>query len=117
MIPSIHDCGFETLNPWESFDTISQKNQKINSIRNIVKKNEVLKVLNKELAISNERLLEKADIVVAILDGSDVDSGVTAEIGYAYALRKKIIGYRSDFRVTGDNQGATVNIQVEHFHQ
>ena len=74
-----------------------------------------MKVLNKELAISNERLLEKADIVVAILDGSDVDSGVAAEIGYAYALRKKIIGYRSDFRVTGDNQGVTVNIQVEHF--
>ncbi len=42
----------------------------------------------------------------------DVDSGMATEIGYAYA---KGNGYRGDFRIAGDNPGAIVNLQVEHF--
>lgn len=43
--------------------------------------------------------LQKADIVVANLDGTDVDSGTAWEIGYAYQLQKPVIGIRSDARV------------------
>jgi len=50
-----------------------------------------------------------------VLDGSDVDSGTAAEIGYAFAQKKKIFGYRSDFRLAADNEGAMVNLQVEYF--
>ena len=53
--------------------------------------------------------------MLAILDGTDVDSGTASEIGYAFALGKKILGYRGDFRLTGDNPGSTVNLQVEYF--
>jgi len=34
-------------------------------------------------------MIKASQIVVAVLDGPDVDSGVTSEIGYAYALGKK----------------------------
>ena len=51
----------------------------------------------------------------AVLDGTDVDSGTAAEIGYAFARGKKILGYRGDFRLSADNEGATVNLQVEYF--
>jgi nucleoside 2-deoxyribosyltransferase len=71
--------------------------------------------LNKELAKNNEEMIKASKFIVAVLDGPDVDSGVAAEIGYAYALRKKIIGYRSDIRLTGDNIGAKINLQVEYF--
>ena len=40
--------------------------------------------------------LKSADIVVALLTGRDVDSGTSAEIGYAYALNKKIIGINAN---------------------
>lgn len=40
----------------------------------------------------------KADIIIAILDGPDVDSGTSFEIGYAFALNKPVIGVRTDFR-------------------
>jgi hypothetical protein len=30
-------------------------------------------------------------------------------------MNKKIIGYRSDKRITGDNIGANVNLQIEYF--
>ena len=36
--------------------------------------------------------LEKADMVVTLLTGRDIDSGTAAEIGYAYAHKKELIG-------------------------
>ena len=50
-----------------------------------------------------------------MLDGTDVDSGTAAEIGYAFAKNKLIIGYRGDFRLSADNEGGIVNLQVEYF--
>jgi nucleoside 2-deoxyribosyltransferase len=50
-----------------------------------------------------------------VLDGTDVDSGTASEIGYAYARGKLIVGYRGDFRLSSDNEGGIVNLQVEHF--
>ena len=43
--------------------------------------------------------IEKADAVVAILDGPDVDSGTAFEIGYACARGKPVIGVKTDTRV------------------
>jgi nucleoside 2-deoxyribosyltransferase len=42
--------------------------------------------------------LESADLVIALLDGCDVDSGTAVEIGYAYAKGKKIFGLLTDKR-------------------
>ena len=42
--------------------------------------------------------LDRCDAVVAILDGSDSDSGTCIEIGYARAKGKPVIGVRTDFR-------------------
>lgn len=42
--------------------------------------------------------VKNADVVMACLDGPDADSGTCAEVGYAYALGKPVIGYRTDFR-------------------
>jgi len=50
-----------------------------------------------------------------VLDGPDVDSGTAAEIGYAFARGKLIVGYRGDSRVSADNEGGVVNLQVEFF--
>ena len=51
--------------------------------------------------VSEEDLkgLEQADVVVAILDGPDVDSGTAFEVGYAYAKGKPVIGLKTDMRV------------------
>ena len=42
--------------------------------------------------------LERCDVVVAVLDGPDADSGTAFEMGYAYALGKPVVGVRTDFR-------------------
>jgi nucleoside 2-deoxyribosyltransferase len=54
--------------------------------------------------------LNSSDIVVAVLDGVDVDSGTAWEIGYAYAKGKPVIGLRTDFRTLSDG---VVNLMVE----
>lgn len=42
--------------------------------------------------------LDRCDVVVAVLDGPDADSGTCFEIGYARGRGKAVIGLRTDFR-------------------
>ncbi len=48
---------------------------------------------------SDVKGLDWAETVVACLDGADPDSGTSWELGYAYAMKKKAIVYRTDFRL------------------
>jgi nucleoside 2-deoxyribosyltransferase len=42
--------------------------------------------------------IRRADIIIAVLDGPDVDAGVAVEIGVSWALGKRVIGLRTDSR-------------------
>ena len=53
--------------------------------------------------------VDEADVILAMLDGSDVDSGTCVELGYAYAKNKPIIGVRTDYRSLEDKG---VNLMV-----
>jgi nucleoside 2-deoxyribosyltransferase len=44
------------------------------------------------------KALERCDVMVAVLDGPHVDSGVAFEIGYFHALNKPIVGFHTDRR-------------------
>ena len=48
------------------------------------------------------RGLDSADLIIAVLDGSDADSGTCWECGYAYAKGKRVIGVRTDLRGSED---------------
>jgi nucleoside 2-deoxyribosyltransferase len=74
-----------------------------------------LQEVNFKIGENNAKFIQQADLVCAILDGADVDSGTAAEIGYAYGLGKRIYGYRGDFRISSDNLGSKINLQVEYF--
>jgi nucleoside 2-deoxyribosyltransferase len=56
--------------------------------------------------------IDWADMVVACMDGPDPDSGTAWECGYAYAKGKPIVCYRTDFRITGDTEGAPYNLML-----
>ncbi|WP_292364872.1 MULTISPECIES: nucleoside 2-deoxyribosyltransferase [unclassified Methanoculleus] len=55
--------------------------------------------------------LRDADIIVAVIDGADADSGTSWEMGYAYALGKKVVALRTDFRIAGHHE--RVNLMLE----
>ena len=71
--------------------------------------------MDRRIGEANAALIRDADGMLAVLDGTDVDSGTAAEIGFASALGKVVVGLRTDLRRTGDNDGAIVNLQVEYF--
>jgi nucleoside 2-deoxyribosyltransferase/predicted secreted protein len=59
----------------------------------------------------NVSALKNSDILIAIIDGADADSGTSWEMGYAFALGKKVIALRTDFRRSGSHE--KVNLMLE----
>ncbi|RKT45633.1 nucleoside 2-deoxyribosyltransferase [Thiocapsa rosea] len=60
--------------------------------------------------------LDRADVLIALLDGTQVDDGTAWEIGYFFATKAAeatIIGIRTDFRRAGESEHAIVNAMVE----
>ena len=60
--------------------------------------------------------LDRTDLLIALLDGTQVDDGTAWEIGYFFATKAadaKIVGIRTDFRRAGESEQAIVNAMVE----
>lgn len=113
LLRVIEKAGLGIIDPW----TLTEQ-KKIDAVLALPygpAKRDAWAELNKEIGANNARGIERADAIVAVLDGPDVDSGTAAEIGYGAALKKPVIGYRGDFRLAADNEGSVVNLQVEYF--
>ncbi len=114
LLPALRRVGIEPLDPWadpyaaaqfEAALALPVSDQRIAALRDV----------NKRLGRAHAEMIERADGLFAVLDGVDVDSGTAAEIGFAAANEKPIVGLRLDVRESGDNEGAIVNLQVQHF--
>ncbi len=89
----IKSIGFSVFLPQEDSNNVkSNKRQEI--------------IFNKNL-----NAIENSDIIVAVVDGIDIDSGTAWEIGYASAKGKPVIGLRTDFRTLGIE--GRVNLMIE----
>lgn len=113
LIPEITRLGFVVVDPWKLTDQA-----KIDVVKNMPygpARRDAWQRLDMEIASNNQAGIDGSDLIFAVLDGADVDSGTASEIGYGFAKGKPILGYRGDIRLTGDNDGATVNLQVEYF--
>lgn len=113
LIPFVAGLGYEILDPWSLTDP-----RAIDAVQRLPygpAKRDAWRALNREIGATNRAAIDAADGVVAVLDGVDVDSGTAAEIGYAFGRGKLVVGYRGDFRLSADNEGSTVNLQVEFF--
>lgn len=67
----------------------------------IVKKNNKSNRLRDEIFNSDVENLNTSDFIIALLDGSDVDSGTACEIGVAYSLNIPIFGLKTDLQRRG----------------
>jgi len=50
------------------------------------------------IAQGDNEYLEKADLLIAVLDGVTPDSGLSAELGYFYSMDRPILGLYTDTR-------------------
>lgn len=114
LIPTIESAGHEVLDPWVLTDLELIK--RVQALDYGPEKRTAWQNLNVIIGANNREAIDRCQAVVAVLDGPDVDSGTAAEIGYAYGLGGRVIfGYRNDFRLSADNEGGVVNLQVEYF--
>lgn len=104
----------EVVNPWDDH-RFDDDFARLPSLRDVEERRRLLARINHEIGRANEERIRSCDAVVAVLDGVDVDSGTAAEVGFAYGLGKRAYGLRTDFRMTGDNEAAGVNLQVRYF--
>ena len=107
------ELGYEVVDPFAL--TPPEDIERIVRLPSLDAQRDAWKELSFRIGRTNREAIDACDLVVAILDGADVDSGTAAEIGYAFAREKRIVGYRGDFRLAADNIGSTVNLQVEYF--
>jgi nucleoside 2-deoxyribosyltransferase len=66
---------------------------------------------HQEIFTQNHAALDESDIIVAVIDGADADSGTAWEIGYAYARGIPVYAIRTDFRMVGATE--QVNLMLE----
>ena len=113
LLPMLRGIGLDVLDPWALTDPA--RIAAVGAMAEGVARRQAWQALNREMAETNRAAIDRAQAMLAVLDGVDVDSGTAAEIGYAFARGLRIVGYRGDFRLSADNEGAAVNLQVEHF--
>jgi adenylate cyclase len=112
VLPALRAAGLEPLDPWDDQDL---RIARAGEIADAMGRKDALAAANDAVAARNVELIRSSAAVLAVLDGTDVDSGTAAEIGFAAALGIPITGLRTDIRPGGDNEAATVNLQVEWF--
>jgi len=105
--------GHHVINPWKLTDANVFK--EVEQTKYLKEKVEKMHNINMKIAKTNKEKIDSCDLIFAVLDGGDVDSGTASEIGYGFAKGKEIIGYRNDFRQAGDNLGTIVNLQVQYW--
>ncbi len=111
LLPALVEQGAQVLDPWAApFDDLPVAL----ALPAGPAAEDAIRAANRKHGDYNRRLLDECAGVFAVLDGTDVDSGTAAEIGYAAARGIAVIGWRSDLRQTGET-GAMVNLQVEYF--
>ena len=113
LIPLIEGCGASVIDPWTLTD--AARIDAVAAMKVSSERKAAWSALNQDIARNNTAGIEACDTIVAVLDGTDVDSGTAAEIGYGFARGKTVLGYRGDMRLAADNEGAVVNLQVEYF--
>jgi nucleoside 2-deoxyribosyltransferase len=113
LVPFVRGLGYEVLDPWTLTDP--RKVEALQKMPDGPERRQAWGALSREIGANNQAAIDAARGVVAVLDGPDVDSGTAAEIGYAFARGKLIVGYRGDSRLSADNEGSLVNLQVEFF--
>ena len=116
IIDRLLSLGLSPVDPWTLSDDLSEPLELAKQIESSKKREDELHRISMLIASRNAHHLAVSSSVLAVLDGVDVDSGTASEIGYAFGLGNKIInGLRTDFRQSGENNGVSVNLQVQYW--
>ena len=58
------------------------------------------------------KALRESEVILAVLDGNDVDAGTAFELGYGYAVGKPLYGLKTDYRSFSPIENVNLMIEV-----
>jgi nucleoside 2-deoxyribosyltransferase len=113
FLPVIQNKRFRILDPWKL--TPQEIIDPILRMPLGPEQKKAFEQLKMRVGSTNEKAIRSSNGIVAVLDGTDVDSGVAGEVSFGYGIGKTTLGYRNDFRLASENIGSKVNMQIEYF--
>ena len=115
VVTRLENIGLHVHNPW-TFPESAAAALAIQEAEQLTVREwrqSALREANGRIAAANERAIRTVSLMVAVLDGADVESGTASEVGFAAALGHRIYGLRTDWRRSPENDGALVNLQLQ----
>jgi len=106
------DCTI--FDPWEQ-EEVSRWIVEAMSMADGVERARAIKEAASFTGGVNAEGIRSADVVLAVLDGAEPDSGTVSEVGFGAGIGKRCFGLRTDFRDCGDLPGLPLNLQVLFF--
>ncbi|MBJ6800321.1 nucleoside 2-deoxyribosyltransferase [Geomonas propionica] len=106
--------GCSVFDPWEQKE-VAQRIEQAMSVDDGAERARAIQEAARFTGAVNARGLKGSDLVLAVLDGTEPDSGTVSELGYGAGIGKRCYGLRTDFRDCGDFPGVPLNLQVLHF--
>ncbi len=106
------ELGYEVFDPWAQ--PFSKAIREASGIADHDERLAANTRLARDIGAANENGISESDILLAVLDGTEVDSGCAAEVGFAAGIAKPVFGLRTDWRDSGEF-GLPLNLQVLHF--
>lgn len=88
---------------------VPQENMGINDKSNIA--------TSQDIAKADVEKLKECDLVIAVLDGVEIDSGVACEVGIAYSLGIPVLGLLTDIRFNNSNLSSKMEIIEEDVYE
>jgi nucleoside 2-deoxyribosyltransferase len=110
LVPKVKQAGLFPFDPWadQSAITTIQDTMEFGADRR-----SALHSANLRQGRYDLEMIDRSTAILASLDGVDVDSGTALEIGYGFGRGLLIVGLRTDVRLSGDNEGSSVNLMIE----
>ena len=106
------DCT--VFDPWEQ-EEVSKRIEAAMSIPDSAERAEAIIEAARFTGGVNAEGIRTSDVVLAVLDGAEPDSGTVSEVGFGAGIGKRCYGLRTDFRDSGDLPGLALNLQVQYF--
>lgn len=106
------DCSI--FDPWEQ-EEVSRRIVEAMSIADGVERARAIKEAAGFTGAVNAEGIRGADVVLAVLDGTEPDSGTVSEVGFGAGIGKRCFALRTDVRDCGDLPGLPLNLQVLFF--
>lgn len=110
----LNELNCSVFDPWEQ-EEVARRFEEAMSIPEGAKRLSAIREAATFAGGVNAGGLQESDLVLAVLDGTEPDSGTVAELGYGAGIGKRCFGLRTDFRDCGDLPGLALNLQVLYF--